>query len=142
MAWWFGPALRWIAITVVLAVTAGVLGLVGVTLGAVRYEATLAVLFRTMLAVVALLTVSAYAVRHWPDHSRWFYLSSAAGAYLLLPLAWTGQALLAQLFLAPGVLTFAVDLLVWLLLVWAVVSLERRREEPPTVDQAVRDLLR
>ncbi|TWP35942.1 hypothetical protein [Leekyejoonella antrihumi] len=98
---------------VVAAVGAGVLA--GVTGGMTR-----AVLFRGLLVTVSLLIAAWVAARRATasgiDSILPTVATGATVGCLLDPASWDGRAYLAQLVLAPGMITAVLDLVIWVAL--------------------------
>ena len=118
---------RWLALTLVLAVSCGVVGLVGTALGATRYDASAAILLRTILTLLCLVTVVVSAMIRWPEPGWAFLLSAATAAYLLLPLTWSGAALLARFATGNPLACLLIDLVVWLSATAGAVGVQVRR---------------
>lgn len=134
---------RWSTLALTLGLVAGGLGIIGVALGTTSFDASRAVALRSVLSLLTLVCVMAYAGRRWSEQSLAFFLSAATVGYLLMPLSWSGAALFGQWMTGGHLGPFAIDLVVWLLLSWLLVSLEGRRSRPveePSAD--VQALLR
>lgn len=125
-----------------IGLTTGILGLMAISLGAVKGEIGMGIGLRTALELFALVCLVAYAARRWPDHGLGTFLAAAAAGYLLNPLAWTGQALLSAAVLPGGPVTFVTDLVLWLAVTAGVVTMQARRPERVVPDADVRELLR
>lgn len=118
---------RWVVLWLALSLACGLLGIIGTVLGASRYDASLAVWLRTLLVLLSLVVLLAFAVIRWREPRPAFFLSAAGAAYLFMPLTWSGAALLGRLVTDNAVIALLVDLAVWLAAAAAVVTLQVRR---------------
>lgn len=134
---------RWLSLTLALAVTSTVLGIVGITFASLQGEIGMGIAVRTILELFALVSVVAFCARRWQDYGWGFWLSAATAGYLLNPLSWTGQALAGRAVIpSAGPATALVDLVTWVGVASAVVWLQGRRHDGPPIPADVRELLR
>ncbi|MFC6715114.1 hypothetical protein [Branchiibius cervicis] len=134
---------RWISLTLALAVASAVLGIVAVTFASIQGEVGMGIALRTILELFALVSIVAFCARLWQDYGWGFWLSSAAVGYLLNPLSWTGQALAGRSVVSSaGPIAAVMDLVTWLAVAAAVVWVQGRRHDGPPIPADVRELLR
>lgn len=112
-----GAALTCIA----LVIGASVFGVVGSVIGIMAVSVTVAVVARTLLIVgtIALILIAGY---RWSlGGPRILWIASGCLAYLPLPAAWGGRALIGTAFGLTGIAAWLVDALVWVVVVVLVV---------------------
>lgn len=124
---WTGRRVVGAALTcLALVVGATLFGVVGSVIGIMALSVTTGAVVRTVLVlgVVVLVLVFGYRWSLGGPRALWF----AAGllAYVVLPAAWSGKALIATAFNWEGILAWVVDALVWGV---AVVLVVRSRPE-------------
>lgn len=101
-------------------------GTVGSVIGIMALSVTIGSVVRTLL-VLGVLTLALVTGYRWSlGGPRALWIASGLIAYLLLPSAWVGKALIATAFGLSGVAAWALDLVVWTV---AVVLIVRSRPE-------------
>ena len=112
--------------TVLLVLGALLFGTVWSVIGIMALSVTIGSVVRTLL-VLGVLTLALVAGYRWSlGGPRVLWIASGLIAYLLLPSAWVGKALIATAFGLSGVAAWALDLVVWTV---AVVLIVRSRPE-------------
>lgn len=110
------------ALTVLaLLVGATVFGVVGSIIGIMTLSVVTGSVVRTVLVLGVLALVLVYGYRWSRGGPRMLWLAAGLIAYVLLPAAWVGKALIATAFGWEGFLAWAVDALVWAVVVVLVV---------------------
>lgn len=131
--------LLWVGQTLLIGVAGALLGTVLFGYGAATGGPVLATSLRTIGAIAVLALVLSLSRRWWRRTSALFHLSSAAVAYLLMPLSWAGHTLFGSLVLPPGGLPSALlDLVVWIAVAAGLYSLQARHHPPTGADFADR----
>lgn len=114
---------RFVGLAVGVAALATLLSVLGIALGA-QQSAAVAIVLRSVGALTALVSLLMWAVARWRSSSSRAFLAAVLGAYLLMPLAPAGRALLTQLVFESWAVGLVLDALVWLGVGWAVVRLQ------------------
>lgn len=125
--------LVWIGQTFAIVVLAGLLGLMAFGYGAAAGGEAYGISLRTVIALLILGFTLAIARKHWRRSSLGFHLSSAAVAYILLPLTWTGNALFSAALVDTPWLSAVLDGVLWLLVAAGVTTVQAGRH-PATED--------
>lgn len=112
--------------TIVLVVGATIFGVIGSIFGIMSLSVITAVVARTVLVLGVVAIVLIYGHRWSLGGPRMLWIAAGLIAYLLLPAAWVGKALIATAFGWEGILAWVVDALVWAA---AVVLVVRSRPE-------------
>jgi hypothetical protein len=114
------PPARVVLFTLALSVAAFVAWMIALFMGLSATSTTAVVVLRTLFSLVALFLVTRVFVRRAYDAPGLTAAVIVAGvaSYALSPAAWAGRALVGQIALEPGLLTTAIDLVVWVLAVW------------------------
>ena len=112
--------------TIVLVVGATIFGVIGSIFGIMSLSVITAVVARTVLVLGVVAIVLIYGHRWSLGGPRMLWIAAGLIAYLLLPAAWVGKALIATAFGWEGILAWVVDALVWAV---AVVLVVRSRPE-------------
>lgn len=106
-----------------LALVAGatIFGIVGSIIGLMAQSVLVGSVVRTVLVLGVMVLVLGYGHRWSMGGPRVMWLAAGLIAYGLLPMAWVGNALIATAFGWEGFLAWAVDALVWAVVVVLVV---------------------
>lgn len=117
-----------------------VLGLAAAAVGVPNAAVTVAVVLRAGFVLLLLTLVVPGLVNGLrpavePRRLQPSVLLGATAGYLVDPLSWAGRAFVAQLAFEPGVVTFAVDAVLWVAITWAAAMLRvrssrQRRDRP------------
>lgn len=105
----------------VLVVGATVFGVVGSVIGIMALSVPTGAVVRTVLVLAVMTLVLVHGYRWSMGGPRVLWLVAGFIAYVLLPAAWVGKALIATAFGWEGVLAWTVDALVWAVAVVLVV---------------------
>ncbi|CAI9415455.1 hypothetical protein [Nocardioides sp. T2.26MG-1] len=121
-------------LAVVLAAGALVAWLAALFVGLSSGSPTAAVVLRTVLTIVVLVLLTRIVMRRAYGEPGLLgrVAVTAALAYAISPAAWAGRALVAQLFLDPGIATVILDLVLWVAVVVAAGQSADTRTASPT----------
>ena len=117
---------------VALVVAATIFGIVGSIIGIMALSVTVGAVVRTVLVLGSVILVLTTGYRWSRGGPRTLWLVAGLVAYVLLPAAWSGKALIATAFGWEGALAWAVDALVWMVVVVVVV-----RSRPEITDARI-----
>lgn len=109
-----------------IAVMATALGTFGIVFGLASGSDTFAVVLRSLLSLLVLVVLLFYFTGRWGVVSRRAYVLAALAAHVLDPYSWNGKLLFGQAFGTIPV-AIVVDLVVWMAISWAVISLQESR---------------
>lgn len=116
------------------AIGALLLGLCAAAIGVPNAQVTVAVVLRSVFVLLLLgLAVPGLVNGLRPptavDRLQPSVLVGAVAGYLLDPLSWGGRAFVAQLLFDPGLVSFAVDGVLWVAITWAACTLRVRSSQ-------------
>ncbi|WEV77364.1 hypothetical protein O9K63_12280 [Janibacter cremeus] len=116
----------------VLVAAATIFGVVGSIIGIMALSVPVGAVVRTVLVLgtVALVLTTGYRWSRGGPRTLW--LVAGLVAYVLLPAAWSGKALIATAFGWEGTLAWVVDALVWMVVVVVTV-----RSRPAIADERI-----
>ncbi|WP_338749374.1 hypothetical protein [Janibacter alittae] len=119
--WTTGRTVGAVLTCLALVVAATIFGVVGSIIGIMALSVPVGAVVRTVLVLGAVALVLTGGYRWSSGGPRILWLVAGMFAYVLLPAAWTGKALIATAFGWEGIIAWVVDAVVWAVVVVLVV---------------------